>query len=140
VTYGAFVRAISRIAEELPTNSQLQREARAVSAWIRDPAKTTRQLDIQSNLFDRLLARSVRQRNAVVHGVKTVQEVVASVEPFIRRLAASLVAQAVVSAAVGEQPVASLESQRVKIRRKLWLLREGTGPVDRVLFGEEKDE
>jgi len=140
VTYAPFLRMIDQIAERLSKHSQIQREVRALAGWINDPAKTASRLDSRANLFDRLLARSVRQRNAVVHGIKTIQEVVATVEPFISRLAASLAAQAVLSAAEGEKTLTSLENQRANSRRRLWLLRHGKGPVDRVLFGEGEDE
>jgi hypothetical protein len=139
VTYAPFLRMIGQIAELLPKHSRMRREARALARWINDPAMTASRLDSQASLFDRLLARSVRQRNAVVHGVKTIHEVVATIEPFVSQLAASLAGQAVLSTAEGEKTLASLEHQRANTRRRLWLLHQGKGPVDRVLFGEGED-
>jgi hypothetical protein len=140
VTFAAFLRMIDQIEDRLEQHSQTGRKVRAFARWIKDPAKTMSRLENRANLFDRLLARSVRQRNAVVHGVKTVSEVVASVEPFIGELAASLTAQAVLSAAEGETTLSALENQRVGARRRLWLLKDGKGSVDRVLFGGDEDE
>jgi hypothetical protein len=140
VTYAAFLRMIDQVAERVERHSRTGREVRALARWINDPAKTSSRLEMRANLFDRLLARAVRQRNAVVHGVKTVSEVVASVEPFIRELAASLTAQAVLSAAEGETTLSALENQRVGARRRLWLLKEGKGSVERVLFGGDEEE
>lgn len=64
-------------------------------------------------------------------------EVVESVDPFVARIAAFVVAQAIESAGQGEELVEALERGRVRSRRMLWRLDEGEGLTDEILFKPE---
>jgi ActR/RegA family two-component response regulator len=90
--------------------------------------------------FDLLLNRALRQRNAVVHGVQTVADVVMSVDAFVARLAGYVVAEAVHGAGAGEDLVEALERARDRSRRILFRLAHEESPVDRVLYGVEEEE
>jgi hypothetical protein len=137
---GAFLRVSGWLGQRLPrTSLLLQREVRDVARWAADVAAARELLSGIEQRFDRLLARAVRQRNAVVHGIATVPEVVATVEPFIAYLAGAVVAEVVAGAASGEHAVDALEQRKLAAERRLWRLGKGEGPVDRVLFGEEDE-
>ena len=77
--------------------------------------------------FDVLLNRAVRQRNAVIHGVHTIEAVVASVEPFIAQLAAWLVNDALEHAAEGTNLLDGLEADRAAARERFDRLARGEG-------------
>lgn len=139
ITLGAFMRAADRVVSLLPSTSWLTRRAvRQVAKWATDPVSTREHLAQLEQRFDALLARALRQRNAVVHGLETVSEVVSSVEPFVARLGGFVVAQAVHGAAIGEEPVEALERGRVRSRRILWRLGQREQPVERVLYSDEE--
>jgi len=85
--------------------------------------------------FRCLLARTIRQRNAVVHGAQTVPQVIANCEPFIRELCGQVVAQALTAAADGEDPIDRLESARAAWLRQRAALRDGKPPASVVFAG-----
>lgn len=76
--------------------------------------------------FDVLLNRSVRERNRIVHGGEVVPEVVASCEPFFRRLAAYLVAEEVRAVARGRPSQEVLEKHRAELERLFEGIGEGS--------------
>ncbi len=81
ISLGAFLREAARIAEIVPREHRLERRAmRQVANWQVDPSATRERIALLEQRFDILLNRALRQRNAVVHGVKTVADVVASVD------------------------------------------------------------
>jgi hypothetical protein len=81
-----------------------------------------------------ILDRAVRQRNAVIHGVRTVPEVVATAEPFIAQLAAFLVSRSLDGAAAGDNLLKKLEADRTHAREQLRRLIRGEGQVIDVLY------
>jgi len=138
INLAAFMRMADSVVALLPSTSRLTRRAvRQVARWAADPVSAREHLAQVEQRFDALLARALRQRNSVVHGLETVPEVVSSVEPFVARLGGFVVAQAVHGAAIGEDPVEALERGRVRSRRILWRLDQGEQPVERVLYGAE---
>ena len=138
INLGTFMRTAANIGPLLPSTSRLTRRGvRQVAKWAANPIGTREELARVEQRFDALLARALRQRNSVVHGLETVPEVVSSVEPFVARLGGFVVAQAVHGAAIGEDPVEALERGRVRSRRILWRLDQGEQPVERVLYSAE---
>jgi hypothetical protein len=83
--------------------------------------------------FKTLMARTVRQRNAVVHGATTVPAVVSTCTSFIRTLAGVVVAQTVAAATRGEDVLTRLEHARAAWLRQREALAHDAAPVD-VLF------
>jgi hypothetical protein len=140
IALGTFLRAAASIVALVPREYRLERRAlRQVVKFAADPRATRARVELLEHRFDILLARALRQRNAVVHGLKTVDDVVASVDGFVARVAAYVVAQAVYGAGVGEDLVEALERGRERSRRVLWRLSEGHAPVDRVLYGVDDE-
>lgn len=138
---GTFLHVAGAAYQLLPRQRRLERqELKRVARWADDPAATRKRLAELIDRFSRLLNRSVRQRNAAVHGVTTVPEVVASVDPFIARLAALVVSQTIHSASVGENLIDALERARVRSRRMLWRLDNEDGTVAEILFKPEEQE
>lgn len=136
VALGAFMREAGAIYPKLPPSMRLERRrTKEVATWQRDQAEAMARIHLWGQRFSRLLARALRQRNATVHGVTTVPEVVASVDPFIARVASFVVAQTVVSAAEGSPLVEALERGRVDSRRTLWRLEQDDEASDKALFG-----
>jgi len=112
----------------------LRRRLRKVARWAADPHEARRRHTALENHFDRVLNRAVRQRNAVIHGVPTVAEVVSTAEPLVAEIAGFIVSQAVDGASAGENLIERLEDVRATSREKLWRLEQGEGPVVEVLY------
>lgn len=139
VFYAAFLRMAARILPLIPQHYRLERRRlRCAINWASDPAAARRQVHEHEQRFDILLDRALRQRNAVVHGVKTVPDVVASVDAFIARVAGYIVAQSVHGAGSSDDLVEAIERGRDHARRTVWRLEQGETPVERVLFGGEE--
>lgn len=115
-----------------------RRRLREAVTYAADPAATRERLREFEQRFVILLDRALRQRNAVVHGVKTVPDVVASVDRFVARIAGYVVAQSVEGAATGEDLVEAIERGRARSRRTIWRLDEGETPVDGVLYAADE--
>jgi len=75
--------------------------------------------------FDRLLARSARQRNATVHGGETVHAVIATVSPFVAGLGKQVVEGALKGAAHEELLAVWFEKVRLEAREKTTALEAG---------------
>ncbi len=75
----------------------------------------------------------------MIHGVRTVPEVVVTAEPLVAQLAGSLVSQAVTGVATGEDLIETLEEVRAKARKQLWRLDQHDGPVIDVPYGTDQD-
>jgi hypothetical protein len=135
---GAFMRVADDAHRLLPRDLRLERrEVRQLAGWAARTEEAARRIEQWQGRFSTLLNRALRQRNATVHGVTTVPEVVASVDFFIARIAALVVAEAIHSAGQGTDLVQGLERGRVRSRRMLWRLREADGTADQILFSPE---
>jgi hypothetical protein len=138
VSGGAFLRVAPKVASLLPRTARIERrQVRDAAKWAASAPATREAIAGLEQRFDVLLARALRQRNFIVHGIATVPEVVATIEPFIAGLAASIVAQTVHGVAVGEDISVALERGRTLERRTLWRLEDQAESVDQVLYGLE---
>jgi hypothetical protein len=81
-----------------------------------------------------LLGRARRQRNAIVHGIRTNPDVVATVDRFVARLAASVEAQNIYSAAIAEGRDAALQRGRQARLETLQHLKDGDPPTSDILY------
>jgi hypothetical protein len=139
IALGAFLRTAAKLDPLVPRTYRLERRRlREAVRYAADPAATRERLREFEHRFVILLDRAQRQRNAVVHGVKTVPDVVASVDRFVARIAAYVVAQSVEGAATGEDLVEAIERGRARSRRTIWRLDEGEMPVDGVLYAADE--
>jgi hypothetical protein len=132
----AFVEATLALLERLPPGRREEkRRLRRVVKWAADASLGFNEVDAKRQQFDVLLKRAIRQRNAVVHGVETVPAVVATAEPFVASLAATIVATAIEEASSGTPIHDALERGRIIEARRLWRLQHDKAPVASILFG-----
>jgi hypothetical protein len=132
----ALVEAAPLLLANAPQGRREEKRAlRRVVKWAGDRKVAFAEVDARRQQFHILLARATRQRNAVVHGVETVSAVVATAEPFIAWLAATVVATAVAEASTGTPVHEALERGRMIAARRLWRLQHDAGPVGSILFG-----
>lgn len=104
------------------TTWQERRALRLYARMETDPRRALDRLKLLDGHFDLLLNRARRQRNAIVHGIRTNPDVVATLDRFIARLAASVEAQNLYSAAIAEDQNAALQrgrAARLKRREQL---------------------
>jgi hypothetical protein len=135
VTLPEILRQAVILEQAFPVQLRLERRrARELIKWASDPAAASARIAEQAQRFDMLLRRALRQRNAVLHGIKTVPAAVLSVDSFVTWLAGSLVAQDIQRIPTGEALGDSLESGRVVERRRIWRLAQGH-PTDEALYG-----
>jgi hypothetical protein len=137
---GVFLRMAEEVHRLLPCDDLrlLRREVRQIASWAAKTEAASRRIENWQACFSVLLRRALRQRNATAHGVTTVPEVVISVDAFIARIAAMVVAEAIHSATRGVDLIQGLERGRVRSRRMLWRLNENDGCVDQILFKPEE--
>jgi hypothetical protein len=83
--------------------------------------------------FERLLGRARRQRNAITHGTRTVPEVVASIEPFLDRIAGRLIGALHASVAEHAQLATQLERYRAIWQKRKAALGAGGDPATELL-------
>ena len=129
---------MERIAEVFSGLDELTMQHRMVAEaadWVSSGSAMDAHIEELDGRFRCLLARTIRQRNAVVHGAQTVPQVIANCEPFIRGLCGQVVAQALAAVADGEDPVDRLESARAAWLRQRAALRDGKQPASVVFAG-----
>jgi hypothetical protein len=95
----------------------------AVAAWLRRLRGT----------FVQLLRRSLRQRNAIIHGGAVAPATVASVEPFVADIAALVVANAVYALEQGKRLEDEFERERFDGLLRLERLERGVTTLDQLL-------
>ncbi|MFG2006849.1 hypothetical protein ACGFNU_47660 [Spirillospora sp. NPDC048911] len=132
----AFLDAISTA---IPSTQPVWRaQARALAKRTNDPLKARAHLQELEQRFDVLLQRALRQRNAVVHGIRTVPGIVATVDPFIARLSAFIINDAIESVTIREDLGEVLERRRGRARRMLWRLEQPGAETVSVLYGTRR--
>lgn len=130
---GMFMERITEVLSGLDELTMQHRMVAEAADWVSSASAMDTHIEELDGRFRRLLARTIRQRNAVVHGAQTVPQVIASCEPFIRELCGQVVAQALAAAADGEDSVDRLEGARAAWLRQRAALRDGKQPAS-VLF------
>lgn len=108
-----------------------RRAVKHVCTWGRNSALARKRLEELGRRFDTLMKRTLRQRNAIIHGVQTDPDVVASVDRFVGRLADYIIVSSLRSAALDEDLSDALQRARTQTIRMLWRLENGT-PLHRV--------
>jgi ferredoxin len=130
-----FMQRIAEVLSGLDESTMQHRMVAEAAAWVSSGSAMAAHIEELDARFRRLLTRTIRQRNAVVHGAQTVPQVIASCEPFIRELCGQVVAQALDAAANGEDPLDRLESARTAWLRQRAALRDGKPPAAVVFAG-----
>lgn len=131
----AHAAEIETAMQSLPRNTwPEQRALRVVARMQENPRRAHDCLIALGGHFDVLLNRARRRRNAIVHGIRTNPDVVATVDRFIARLAASVEAQNIYSAAIGEDRDVALQRGQQARLETLERLKEGDPPASDILY------
>lgn len=86
-------------------------------AVLSDPTRARALLATQEEQFGRLLKRSLRGRNAVLHGQRASDGALQSVDLFVKDLGRLAVQDLIVTASSGDEPMSALQRQRDLYRR-----------------------
>jgi hypothetical protein len=131
----AYAGEIETAMRPLPRNTwPEQRALRMVARMQENPRRAYDYLRALGGHFDVQLDRARRQRNAIVHGIRTNPDVVGTVDRFIARLAASVEAQNIYSAAVAEDREVALQRGRQARLEILERLKTGDPPASDILY------
>ncbi|WP_210493619.1 hypothetical protein [Patulibacter sp. SYSU D01012] len=120
------------IAEHRPEH-RLVRDAVEV---LREPKAAVAWLDGQEQLFGRLLERTERCRNAVIHGQRPSLGALKTVDGFIRDLGRLVAQESMRSAQTEQVPLVELERWRNELADQRLRFEAGHRPLD-VWFADE---
>jgi hypothetical protein len=135
-----FLAHIQDVLSALPTAIVQHRAVREVAATTLGAAPDTlAHLAELDGRFRCLLARAIRQRNAVVHGAATVPAVVRTCEAFIRDLCSYVVSCTIAAVIDEEQLLEHLEHARAAWLRQRESISRGNSPADVVFSGNLRD-
>jgi hypothetical protein len=128
-----FIERVDDLVAALPESTMQHRMASEASASVASSQDALRRLGELDSSFRRLLARAIRQRNAVLHGAATVPVVVRSCESFVSQLSRYVVSQRIAAISEVEEPLDRLEHARAAWLRQREALERGAAPAQ-VLF------
>lgn len=126
--------SVGELVEDLPEGSLQRRVAAELASHASSAEGWLRLLADLGRSFDALLARLVRQRNAVLHGADTVPAVIASVTDFALDLQGFVIAKQLRAASAGEPLLTAFERDRIRLERVRVRLEAGTLPAT-AIFG-----
>jgi hypothetical protein len=118
VKYQGLVENLGGLASLLPAETMHGRMAREAAQDLRDGSSALRRLRRFDDRFDRLIARSVRQRNALLHGAATVPTVVQTCDEFLVQLISRIIHESINGAGRGEDLLTRLEESRADHLRR----------------------
>lgn len=128
-THG-FVQLAPEILESLHPGSIEHRLARETADVLNSPARALERLGELGKRFDRLLARTERQRNALTHGTGTTESVVAGVDSFAVVVARYAADEVMRQARTGKEPLIEFERDRVHALERDARLAAGEHPLE----------
>jgi hypothetical protein len=114
-------------------NALSRKIVRDASAVLTDPKATVRALIRLESRFDLLIARTRRQRNALIHGTRPSQDVINTIDEFVQTLNAYMAQESLRTAETGQAPLHELERWRIDALVRRQRLEQGDNPVE-VLF------
>jgi hypothetical protein len=126
------VRSIGELLEALPAGSMPYRQAVELSKHAASAAAWLEHVDELGREFDLLLARAARQRNAIVHGADTLDEVIESVVDFAAFLQWALVHDQLDAVAEGESLLANLETRSLRVKSRHGRLQAGEAVISSI--------
>lgn len=109
------------------------RIVREACAVLTDPHAALRAIRTLEARFDRLLARTQRQRNALIHGTRPSLSVLETIDGFVRTLNAYMAQESLRTAETGQNPLQQLERWRVQALMRHQRLEKEEDPVE-VMF------
>jgi hypothetical protein len=113
-------------------SGRIVREACAV---LTDPQAALALLVRLEARFDRLVARTERQRNSLIHGTRPAYGVLNTIDRFVNDLNAYMAQESLRTAESGQTPLQELEHWRVAALLRRQKLEQGNDPVE-VLFSD----
>lgn len=122
------LRLAPQLVGDMPEGSLQRRVVNELSEHAASPAGWAAFLNHKQKVFDILLARLVRQRNAVLHGADTEPAVIESVLPFALELQSFVMHTQFSAAVAGELLLTALERNRIRIERIHQRLASGERP------------
>lgn len=134
------VRSIGELLEALPTGSMPYRQAGELSKHAASATTWLEFIDELGREFDLVLARAARQRNAIVHGADTLDEVIESVVEFAAFLQWALVHDQLGAIAEGESLLASLETRSLRIKSRHGRLQAGEAVMASIFDSNPNDD
>jgi len=99
-------------------------------AILNDPPTAIEALTRLEARFDYLIARTERQRNALIHGTRPAPAVLRTVDGFVGVLNAYIAQEGIRTAETGEEPLQQLERWRIEALQRRQRLVEAHKPVD----------
>jgi hypothetical protein len=130
-----FADVVDEAAAAVRPGSYEQRILRSASELLSRPEAAVAVLKRIEVQFDRLLRRTERSRNALVHGTGIVEEVLSGVDDFVQILARLVAQEAMRQAETGTPPLSALEERRTQWLDRRARLAAGQAPLD-VLLGD----
>lgn len=110
--------------------SMPQRILREAARALTDPATMLERLAEIELWFDRMLDRTARQRNALVHSTATAEAVLRNVDSFVVLLATYVSDEGLRSDVAGAEPLAAFECDRVNYLKRTSRLEAGVVPAN----------
>ncbi len=135
---GETLRLAGQLADDMPAGSLQRRVVEELAQHAASSAAWAAFLERKQQVFDVLLARLVRQRNAVLHGADTEPAVIESVVWFGLSLQAYVMHTQFSAAAGGESLLTALERNRIRIERIHQRLADGERP-EAAMFDGTRD-
>jgi hypothetical protein len=123
------VATLPDVVSALPAGTIQDRIIREALTVLTDKNAALDRLAILEKRFDAMLARTSRQRNALVHGTGTTESVLRNVDPFAVRLAEYTVTERLRSVQAGNDHLAVFERDRVIYLRQKAQIKNGAVPA-----------
>jgi hypothetical protein len=133
VSYAGVAGVQTRYGHLWEANALSLRVVREASAALTDPIATLEMLSRLEARFDRLIARTERQRNSLIHGTRPTQGVLTTIDGFVSTLNAYVAQESIRTAETGGTPLQQLEQWRVEALARRQRVETGENPLD-VLF------
>jgi hypothetical protein len=127
------LRATEELLEALPTGSMQHRQVAELASHSASAESWLKFVSATGHAFDLLLARAARQRNAIVHGADSVDNVIETVSDFAALLQSMLVHDQIAAFGAGESLLARLEGRRMSLENKRVRLSAGEPLIDSIL-------
>jgi hypothetical protein len=134
LTWGEFMRGFAEVAPAavgaLTSGSMEHRVVREASAVLHSAETARERLQALGRRFDRLLARTERERNALAHGTGTSEAVLRGVDEFVVVLARIGSSEALRQVGAGNEPLIDLEGRRMEFLEADARLKSGEPPLE----------
>ncbi len=129
LNYGGLAQLDSRLPGALPEGSVERRLLRDATERLNSPEAMLTTLGVLRDSFARLLARTRRQRNAVLHGTRPAAGVLASIDDFVIVLGALVAEESMRTAETRREPLVAFEQARARLLEAEARLQAGDDPV-----------